>query len=82
MKSQLIIRIDPEIKNRLDILARREGKSNSQLVRELITNYLQERDMAGYVDDLWQRMGKKFKTRGISESDIESAIQRARDASE
>ncbi len=78
MKTQLIIRLDPDTKARLSRLARTEGKSNSQLIRELIENYLQERDMAGYIDDLWNRVEGKLTERGVNHTDIETAIRDVR----
>ena len=36
MTNQMIIRIKPEVKDKLNKLARIEGKTTSQMVRELI----------------------------------------------
>jgi predicted transcriptional regulator len=80
MSRQMIIRLDPEIKAKLSKLAKSEGKTVSQVIRELIQNYIQERDMGGYIDDLWLRMGNKLKTRGVKIADIEGAIRKARKA--
>jgi len=78
MTTQMIIRLNSETKAKLTKLARAEGKSNSQVIRELIQNYIQERDMRGYIDDLWSRAGKKLKSRGVKIADIERAIREAR----
>jgi len=78
MKTQMIIRIDSEIKNRFNKLARVEGKTTSQMVRELIEDYIKERDIGVYIDDLWGRIGGKLKSRGIRERDINRAIREAR----
>jgi predicted DNA-binding protein len=43
MTIKIIIRIAPEIKDRIHKLARVEGKTTSQMVRELIENYIRER---------------------------------------
>jgi len=74
MTTQMIVRLDSEIKTKLTKLARAEGKNTSQVVRELIENYIQDRDMGAYIDDLWNRVGKKLKSRGIGSDDIERAI--------
>jgi predicted DNA-binding protein len=78
MTTQMIIKIDPEIKGRLTKLARAEGKTTSQLVRDLIEGYVKERDIGTYVDDLWNRIGGKLKSRGAKPKDIERAIREAR----
>ena len=78
MTTQMIIRIDSEVKNRLSKLARVEGKTTSQMVRELIEEHLKERDIGTYIDDLWDRIGRKLKTKGISQRDIHSAIKESR----
>jgi len=78
MGTQMIIRINPEVKNRLNKLARVEGKTTSQMVRELIEDYIKERDIGVYIDDLWNRIGRKLKARGVKQRDIDRAIKEAR----
>jgi len=78
MGTQMIIRIDPDIKNRLSKLARVEGKTTSQKVRELIEDYIKERDIGLYIDDLWDRIGKKLKSKGVKPKDITMAIRESR----
>ena len=78
MTTQMIIRLDAETKTKLTKLARADGKNTSQVVRELIENYIQDRDMGAYIDDLWNRVGKKFKARDIGTDQIERAIRDVR----
>ena len=78
MSNQMIIRIDSELKDKLYKLARMEGKSSSQVVRELIQDYLRERDMGAYIDDLWKRIGTKLISKGAKLKDIDKAIIKAR----
>lgn len=78
MTDQMIVRIDSETKKKLSQLARTEGKSSSQIVRDLIGEYVQERDIAGYIDDLWGRIGKKFRRRGVKPEHIREVIQNVR----
>ncbi len=78
MSEQLLVRIDPKTKEKLTKLARAEGKNNSLVVRELIEKYICERDMSGYIDDLWDRIGERMKKRNITEADIEQAIKTVR----
>jgi predicted DNA-binding protein len=74
----MIIRIDNEVKTRLNKLARIEGKTTSEMVRGLIEEYIKERDIGSYIDDLWDRTGKKLKSRGITPAAIEKAIRASR----
>ncbi len=78
MSVQMLIRVDPEFKERLTKMARREGKSNSQMVREIVENYIKERDIEAYIDDLWGRIGTKLKSKGVKQKDIASKIRQAR----
>jgi predicted DNA-binding protein len=78
MTTQMIIRIDSGMKNRLNKLARVEGKTTSQMVRELIEDYLREKDIGTYIDDLWDRIGGKLRSKGINQRDISRAIKESR----
>lgn len=78
MKTQLNVRLDEVLKERLDELARTEGKSSSEVVRELIADYVKDRDLPAYVDDLWERVGNKLREKGYEKGDIEAAIQSVR----
>jgi len=78
MSTQMIIRIDDEVKNRLNKLARLEGKTTSEMVRELIAEYIKERDIGAYIDDLWNRIGKKLKSKGVAPATINKAIKASR----
>jgi predicted DNA-binding protein len=78
MTTQMIIRIDPEMKSRLNRLARVEGKTTSQMVRELIEGYIREKDIGTYIDDLWDRIGRKLRSKGIKQRDINRAIKESR----
>jgi len=75
----MIIRLSPETKAKLSRLAKAEGKTVSLVIRELIQNYIQERDIEGYINDLWGRTGKKLKNKGVEIADIETAIRRTRE---
>lgn len=78
MSVQMLIRIEPDIKEALNKLARKEGKSASHLVREIIKDFIKERDLSAYIDDLWERIGKKLKSKGIKQGDILQAIKETR----
>ena len=78
MTTQMIIRIDEGVKNRLNRLARLEGKTTSEMVRELIEERIKERDIGAYVDDLWNRIGRKLKSKGVTAAIIDKAVKEAR----
>ncbi len=78
MTTQMIVRIDPEVKERLSKLAKAAGKTTSQMVRELIEDYIKERDTGTYVDDLWDRIGGKLRSKGVRQRDTDKTIKDVR----
>ena len=78
MTESLMVRIDPEIKKKLTQLARSEGKSSSQIIRDLIAEYVQERDIGSYIDDLWTRIGQKFRHKGLKPANMRQVIKEVR----
>lgn len=85
MSEQLLIRVDPELKRKLARLATMEGKTSTQIVRELIEDYIKRRDVASYIDALWNRIGQSLKSAGSGPGAVAKAIRdvrrsKARDA--
>jgi hypothetical protein len=80
MTTQMIVRIDPKKREQLTRLSRAEGKATSELVRELIDNFIREHDIGGYIDDLWQRTGSIMTKKGRSVKDIARMIKESRKA--
>jgi len=78
MPTQMIIRVEPTLKNKVSQLAKAEGKNLSELVRELLEKYTKERDVGAYIDNLWDKIGQNFAQNNISEADIEYAIKQVR----
>ncbi len=78
MSTQMIVRINPELKNKVNSLAKAEGKSISEVVRELLEDYVKNRDIALYIDDLWLRIGNKLVSRKIGPNEIQRAIREVR----
>ena len=78
MSTQMIVRIDPELKAKVNNLAKAEGKSISEVVRELLEDYVKDRDIGLYIDDLWKRIGAKLESGGFGPKDIKSVIQEVR----
>ena len=80
MTTQMVIRIDNDLKNKVARLAKSEGKNLSELIRDLMENYTKERDMGLYVDTLWDDIGAKIKSLDKNTTDIDSIIKEVRDA--
>ena len=78
--TQMIIRLDEKIKLNLARLAKADGKNSSLVIRELIENYVQERNTDKYIDDLWKRIGRKLTRKKIKHREIEKAIRDVRAA--
>jgi hypothetical protein len=78
MTTQMIIRVESSLKNKISQLAKAEGKNLSELVRELLEKHTRERDMSAYIDKLWDKIGQNFSKSDISEADIEEAIKQVR----
>ena len=78
MTIQMIVRVDPELKAKVNSIAKTEGKSVSEVVRELLVDYVRNRDIGAYVDDLWDRIGGKLSARGVGPKDIQRVIKEVR----
>ena len=80
MTTQLVVRIDDEAKDKLMRLARMEGKTASDKVREMVNEYVTQNDLPAIVDDLWARISKKLDDRGVTEKDVERTVKAVRRA--
>jgi len=78
MTTQMIVRLDPELKAKVNNLAKAEGKSVSEVVRALLEDYVRDRDIASYIEDLWGRIGGKLTSSGVSSKDIQRTIREVR----
>lgn len=78
MSSQMILRIDDKTKEKFYSIVRREGKTASEKMREMVESYIKKADMSQVVDDLWARVEKKVKEKGFSEADVERVIREVR----
>jgi predicted DNA-binding protein len=78
--TQMIVRVDPELKAKVNSIAKTEGKSVSEVVRELLADYVRDRDIGAYVDNLWDRISGKLSARGVGSKEIQRAIKQVRAA--
>jgi predicted transcriptional regulator len=79
--AQLTVRIDDDLKDHLQALARREGKSTSDVVRSLVERYVQDRDRGTALRALWDRMQQNAEEAGSGPQDVEEAIRVVREKS-
>jgi len=79
--TQLTVRIDDDLKDHLQNLARQEGKSTSDVVRSFIQRYVQDRDRGAALEVLWKRMRQRVEEAGASPKDVEGAIESVREKS-
>ena len=78
MTTQMIVRIDPDLKAKVNNFAKAEGKSVSEVVRELLAEYVKTRDIGSYIDNLWERIGGKLSSSGAGLKDIKRIIREVR----
>lgn len=78
MSTQMIIRVEPSLKDKVSRLAKSEGKNLSELVRELLEKYTKERDMGAYIDNLWTKISRNLSEKNITKSDVAIAIKQVR----
>ena len=78
MSSQMIIRIESELKDKMSKVAKAEGKTTSEVVRTLIEEYVRDRDIGAYIDGLWDKIGNNLKSKGMTQKDVAKAIREVR----
>jgi hypothetical protein len=81
MTTQMLVRIDADKRRALNRLSRAEGKTTSEVVRELIDTFIDKRDISRHVDGLWDRIGGAMRKRGYGSLDINRIIAQTRKAS-
>ncbi|MEW6356006.1 MAG: ribbon-helix-helix protein, CopG family [Planctomycetota bacterium] len=78
MTTQMLIRLDSDLKNKVARLAKAEGKSVSEVVRDLLEGYLRDRDIGAYIDDLWDRISAKLRSRRRGPGDVGRVLREVR----
>jgi hypothetical protein len=80
MTSQILVRVDKELKDKFQRLTGRERKSVNEKVRELMEEYVREHSMEPAMKNLWDEIGRSMKKKGYKVSDVEKMIKKARSA--
>ncbi len=78
MVSQILIRVDKELKDKFQRLSRMEQKSVNEKVRDLMEEYVKDHDLEAAMKDLWDEMGEALKKRGYKASDVHRKIKEVR----
>ena len=78
MTTQMIIRIEDQLKLKAAQIAKTEGRTISEIIRTLLERYVYERDLSSAVDHLWGRARQKMESKGFSQKDIERVIEDVR----
>ncbi len=78
MGSNLILRIDADLKERFRRQALQEGKTMSQKIIDMIEAYVQENDFGALVDQVWKELGQDIKGRGYLRKDVKRRISEVR----
>ena len=78
MSDTMLIRLDPSLKSQVARLAKQEGKTATQVIRELLKRYVEERDISTFIDHVWDSTGKQMREAGFSVKDVEKAIKDVR----
>jgi uncharacterized membrane protein YvbJ len=80
MTSQILVRVDNELKEKFQRLSGIERKSVNEKVRELMEEYVKEHNMESAMKNLWDDIGLSMKKKGYKESDVGRMIKRVRTA--
>jgi predicted DNA-binding protein len=78
MVSQILIRVDKELKDKFKRLSRTEQKSVNEKVRELMEDYVKDHNMEAAMRNLWDEIGKSLRKNGYKISDVNKKIKEVR----
>ncbi len=80
MTSQILVRLDKELKDKFQRLSGIERKSVNEKVRELMEKYVKEHSLETTMKNLWDEIGSSMKKKGYKEADVARMIKKARSA--
>lgn len=78
MVSQILIRVDKELKDKFQRLSRAEQKSVNKKVRELMEEYVKDHDMEAAMRSLWDEVGQSLRKKGYKASDVNKMVKEVR----
>jgi hypothetical protein len=78
MVSQILIRVDKELKDKFQRLSRTEQKSVNKKIRELMEDYVKDHSIEPAMRSLWDEIGLSLKRKGYKASDVNKMIREVR----
>lgn len=78
MTSQILVRVDKELKDKFRQLSGTERKSVNEKLRELMEEYVREHSLAPAMKSLWDEVGQSMKRKGYKAADVEKMIKKTR----
>jgi len=78
MVSQILIRVDKELKDKFRRLSRTEQKSVNEKVRELMEEYVKDHSMEAAMKSLWDEIGQSLRKKGYKALGVNKVIKEAR----
>jgi predicted DNA-binding protein len=78
MVSQILIRVDKELKDKFRRLSRTEQKYVNKKVRELMEEYVKDHNMEAAMRSLWDEIGQSLRKKGYKASDVNKIIKEVR----
>ena len=78
MTTQLVVRMEPELKEQVGRLARAEGRSASEVARDLLADYVRQRDMSAHLDGLWARIRSQLPNQEQDPEQLQQIIRQVR----
>jgi len=80
MTSQILVRLDKELKDKFQWLSGIELKSVNEKIRELMEKYVKEHSLEATMKNLWDEIGSSMKKKGYKEADVARMIKKVRSA--
>ncbi|MFH1995181.1 MAG: hypothetical protein ABIJ24_05770 [Nitrospinota bacterium] len=78
MASQILVRVDNELKEKFQRVSGIERKSVNEKLRELMEEYVRDHSMESAMKNLWDDIGRSMKKKKYKESDVEKMIRKVR----
>jgi hypothetical protein len=78
MVSQILIRVDKELKDQFRRLSRTEQKSVNEKVRELKEEYVKDHNMEAAMRSLWDEIGQSLRKKEYKASDVNKMVKEVR----
>jgi predicted DNA-binding protein len=78
MVSQILVRVDKELKDKFQRLSRMEQKSVNKKVRELMEEYVKDHNMEAAMRSLWDGIGQSLRKKGYKASDVNKMVKEVR----